>query len=435
MGAGTAGEDLPHVVIVGGGFGGLQVARDLRRAPVRITLIDRQNFHLFQPLLYQVATGGLAGADITSPLRRALKRQRNTTVLLGEVNDVDPEARTISVDGQPLRYDAAVIATGVVPDYFGHPEWESRAPGLKALADAHELRHRVLDAFERAEAEPDPEERARLLTFVVIGGGSTGVELAGAIGELAHRTLPGEFRRIDPRSSRIVLVEAGPAVLPGFSPPSRRRATRALERLGVEVQAGTRVADITAHGVTLDRDGASTLLPTATVAWAAGITGSGLGATVAARTRCQRDDRGRLRVEPDLSVAGFTDLFVIGDLAHVEVRGAAIPCVAPAAIQQGRHVARILRNRFTGIARGHRPFQYRDKGMLATIGRAAAVAEYRGFRVWGVPAWIAWVVIHLIYLVEFQNRILVMTQWVSQYLFSGRGARVLTAPPVRDPEG
>jgi NADH dehydrogenase len=425
------GDRRHHVVVIGGGFGGLQVARDLRRAPVRVTLIDRQNYHLFQPLLYQVATGALSGADITSPIRHALKRQANARVLLDEVQGVDPDAHTVALTTGTLDYDSLVVATGVVPDYVGHPEWAVRAPGLKALADADDIRHRVLGAFERAEAEPDPVRRAMLLTFVVVGGGSTGVELAGAIGELAHRTLPGEFRRADPRQSRVVLVEAGESVLPAFAPSQRRRAARSLQRLGVEVMTGTRVSGIAAEQIELTAGDGPVTLPTATVAWAAGITGSPLGGIVAAATSCPRDADARLIVQPDLTISGYPDLFVIGDLAHVEHRGAVIPCVAPAAIQQGRHVARTIQGRCTTPTRVPGPFRYRDKGMLATIGRASAVAEFHGLRFWGFPAWVAWLVIHLIYLIEFENRILVMTQWIGQYVFSGRGARTI-APP-REP--
>jgi NADH dehydrogenase len=419
------GEGQAHrVVIVGGGFAGLHVAHDLRRAPVAVSLIDRQHHHLFQPLLYQVATGALSGADITSPLRHALKRQHNARVILDEVRGIDTAERTVALRHDTIDYDTLVVASGVETHYFGHAEWSSLAPGLKALDDAHELRTRLLLAFELAELEPDPRVREALLTFVVVGGGSTGIELAGAIGELAHRTLPGEFRRIDPRTSRVILVEAGADVLPGFPAPLRARAVRSLARLGVEVRTGCRVVGLDGEGVTLATTANTERLPSRMVAWAAGVRGSHLGEAIATATGCALDGSGRVIVANDLTVPGFPDVFVIGDLAHVQVGDRPLPCVAPAAIQEGRHAARLIRDRLSGHPTS-RPFRYFDKGMLATIGRGAAVAEFRGLRFWGLPAWIAWLVIHLVYLIEFENRLLVMIQWFSQYLFHGRGARVI----------
>ena len=414
-----------RVVIIGGGFAGLQVAHDLRKSPVEITLIDRQHHHLFQPLLYQVATGALSGADITSPLRHALKRQHNARIVLDEVCDIDlPAHRVVLRDGGEEEYDTLVVASGVETHYFGQAGWAGLAPGLKTLDDAHRLRTRILLAFERAEVEKDSARRDALLTFVVVGGGSTGVELAGAIGELAHRTLPGEFRRIDPRTSRVILVEAGDGILAGFPPSLRRRAASSLSGLGVEIRTDTRVTAVDDMGLELLHDNTRERLASRTVAWAAGVRGSPLGEVLARRAGCALDDKGRVVVAPDLALPGHTEVFVIGDLAHTEVAGRPIPLVAPAAIQQGRHVARLVRKRLAGQD-ASAPFRYFDKGMLATIGRGAAVAAFRGFKFWGLPAWIAWLVIHLIYLIEFENRVLVMIQWFGQYLFHGRGARVI----------
>jgi len=413
------------VVIVGGGFGGLYTAQSLRRAPVEVTLVDRRNFHLFQPLLYQVATGGLPSADITSPLRRALRDQPNARVLLDEALRIDPARRRLILRHGELPYDTLVVAAGVANDYFGREDWAPVASGLKDLEDAERIRDRILGAFEAAEREADPVRRSALLTFVVVGGGATGVELAGAVGELAHKTLRGEFRVIDPRRSRVLLVEGAGRVLPSYSPRLSDRARVALQRLGVEVRTGTMVVGMDAEGIDLRCAGVTERLPARTVVWAAGVRGSPLGQVLADVTGCPLDPQGRVRVKPDLTLPGFPEVFVIGDLAHVEHRGEAIPCVAPAAIQEARYVSRRIRGRLEG--RGtEEPFRYFDKGSLATIGRAAAVAEFHGIRVWGFMAWLAWLVIHLIYLIEFENRIRVLIQWFGQYLRGSRGARIIT---------
>jgi NADH:quinone reductase (non-electrogenic) len=413
-----------RVVIVGGGFGGLYAAQRLRRAPVEVTVVDRRNFHLFQPLLYQVATGGLGTGDIASPLRAALKGQRNARVLLGEVRDVDAAARQLRLDGSVIPYDTLIVAAGVKSHYFGHDEWAPVAPSLKSVEDAVEIRSRVLRAFEAAEREPDPERRAAWLTFVIVGAGPTGVELAGALGELAHHTLRGEFQTFDPRDSRILLLDSASAVLSSFPPRLARHARDTLERLGIEVRTDCRVAGIDECGVEVVEHGWSLRLPARTVVWAAGVAGATLGARLAAATGCELDGLGRVKVNPDLSVDGRPEIFVIGDLAHVEHEGAPLPCVAPPAMQEGRYVARLIRARMAG--RKTAPFRYFDKGSLATIGRHAAVANFRGLQFWGGLAWLIWLVIHLFYLIEYENRLLVFIQWFNNYVTRHRGSRLIT---------
>jgi NADH dehydrogenase len=418
----------PRVLIVGGGFGGLYAARSLGRAPVAVTLVDRRNFHLFQPLLYQVATGVLSPGDIASPLRYALKRQRNARVVMGDVVGIDPAARRLALRDGDLEYDTLVIAAGVATDYFGRAEWERRAPGLKTIEDAVEIRRRVLFAFEAAEREPDAARRAALLTFVVVGGGPTGVELAGALAELAHRTLRGEFRAFDPRASRVILVEGGARLLPALPASLSERARRSLGRLGVETRLGALAVGIDGDGVDLDEGGRRDRLPARTVLWAAGVRGASLGAALRDATGCGLDHLGRVVVGEDLTVPGHADIFVIGDLAHVPFKGAPLPCIAQPAIQQGKYVAGLIRARLAGKTAG--PFRYFDKGSMATIGRSAAVAEFRGLRFWGFPAWVAWLVIHLIYLVEFENRVLVLVQWANSYLTHKRGSRLIAHGPL-----
>ncbi|MGE0160378.1 MAG: NAD(P)/FAD-dependent oxidoreductase [Gemmatimonadales bacterium] len=414
-----------RVVVVGGGFGGLHVAQRLRRAPVEITLVDRRNFHLFQPLLYQTATGGLSPGDITSPIRHALRKQRNVRVIMDEVIGLDPGNRAIVTTSGRLAYDTLVIAAGVGNHYFGHDEWREAAPGLKSVEDALDIRRRILSAFETAEKESDPQIRARLLTFIVIGGGATGVELAGAVAELARYTLQDEFRVVDPRSSRVVLVEGSEHVLPDFAPALSERASRALSRLGVEVRTGARACGIDAHGVDLEARGTRERIEAATVMWAAGVRASPLADTLRQATDCPVDHIGRIVVGPDMSVPGHPEIFVIGDMAHVEHRGRPIACVAPAAIQQGKFVARVIARRLAGKTPPP-AFRYFDKGSLATIGRSAAVGEFHGLRFWGFPAWLGWLFIHLIYLIEFENRLLVLIQWINMYVNRHRGARLIT---------
>lgn len=415
-------ERRPHVVIVGGGFAGLYCARALGRAPVRVTVIDRRNFHLFQPLLYQVATASLSPADIAGPIRSILRRRRNTQVWLGEVTAVDRASRRIRLaDGVSVEYDYLVLATGVTHDYFGHDEWAERAPGLKTVDDAIEMRRRFLLAFEEAEREGDPGVRRRRLTFVIVGAGPTGVELAGAMAEIARKVMPTDFRAIDTSVARILLLEGSDRVLPGYPPELSVRAREQLEALGVEVRTGAMVTDVRDDAVTV---GDSERIEAATVFWAAGVSASPLGAALGAET----DRTGRVIVAPDLSLPGDDRVFVAGDLARIDGPGGQpVPGVAPAAIQMGRHVARTIRRDLAG--RPRRDFRYRDKGDLATIGRAAAVARLGRMRISGLPAWLLWVAVHIFYLIGFRNRILVMLQWAWAYLTYQRGIRLITGSP------
>jgi NADH:quinone reductase (non-electrogenic) len=431
-----------RVVIVGGGFGGLQAALRLRRAPVQVTLVDRRNFHLFQPLTYQVATGALSPGEIAYPLRAIFKRNRNVRVLMAEVTDVDLEARELhlgSVGGVPapdrLGYDTLIVAGGSQYSYFGHEEWREHAAEVKSLESALAVRSRLLGAFEAAEAEPDPARRPAWLTFVVVGAGPTGVEMAGQIAELARDTLRHDFRVIDPRGARIVLVEAAERVLTTFPPSLSARAQRSLERLGVTVRTGRTVTGIDGDTVTLDAgDGGTEHISSRTVVWAAGVTASGLAGRLGERSGAERDRAGRIAVEADLTLPGHPEVFAIGDM--VRVRGAdgvvvVLPGVAPVAMQQGRYVATVVSERLRG--RETRPFSYRDKGNLATIGRAAAVADIKGLHLSGFLAWSTWLFVHLWYLVGFENRLLVVIRWAFSFSTHGRGAR-LVAPVPPDAE-
>ncbi|RMH18939.1 MAG: NAD(P)/FAD-dependent oxidoreductase [Acidobacteria bacterium] len=419
-----------RVVIVGGGFGGLCAARALRRAPVEVTLVDRRNHHLFQPLLYQVATGGLSPANIASPLRALLKRQRNARVLLAEVVDLDLEARQLALDGdERLAYDSLVVAAGAGKSYFGRREWQPLAPGLKSLEDATAIRRRLLLAFERAEREADEARRRRLLTFVVIGGGPTGVELAGAMAEVAFRTLPGELRRVRRGEARVILVEAGERLLPAFVPPLSAAAELGLERLGVDVRCGWPVADLSPGRLHLRsaEDGREAVLETANVFWAAGVAPSPLGRRLAEQSGARCDRAGRVIVGPDCSVPGRPEVFVVGDLAHfAHGLAAPLPGLAPVAMQQGRYVARRIRDRLR--RRSTPAFRYVDKGAMATIGRSLAVAEIGRFRFAGFFAWLTWLFVHLMYLTEFENRVLVLIQWGWNYVTRNRSARLITEP-------
>lgn len=402
---------MPRGVIVGGGFGGLYAAKSLARADVEITLIDRRNFHLFQPLLYQVATGGLSPADIASPLRAILKRQRNVRVLQAEVEDIDTDAREVVLADDRIAYDHLVVATGATHHYFGNDAWEEHAPGLKTVEDATAIRARLLRAFERAEREPETAE----LAFAIIGGGPTGVELAGALGELAHHTLPRDFRRARPERSRILLIEALDRVLTAYPESLSRRAEAALRSLGVEIMTGTRVTAIRDGEITLASDSGTTTLRTGAAVWAAGVKASPLGRCLGTAL----DKAGRVEVEPDLTVSGRPEIFVIGDLAAT-----GLPGTAPVAMQQGRYVARAIESRLSGAPAP--PFRYRDKGNLAVIGRAKAVALLGGFRFWGYPAWLLWLFVHLLYLVAFENRLIVFIQWAFSYFTRNRRARLIT---------
>ena len=414
---------LPHVVIIGGGFAGLYCARNLGRAPVRVTLVDARNFHLFQPLLYQVATASLSPADIAMPLRYVLRGQENTQVWLGTVTGIDPARRTVNLSGGgALHYDYLVLATGATHAYFGHDEWAERAPGLKTVDDATEIRRRFLFAFEAAEREGDPAARERLLTFAIVGAGPTGVELAGAMAEIARQVMPREFRSIDTKTARILLLEGGPRVLATYTEESSEKAQRQLEHLGVEVHTNALVTGITEESVIIgDHD-----IPAANVFWAAGVAASPLGAELGVPL----DRAGRVIVEEDCSVPGHPEILVLGDLAHVEQDGRQVPGVAPAAIQMGKNAARVLR---AAVAGEPRPaFRYRDKGNLATIGRARAVAEIAGAKLSGFVAWFVWAFVHILYLIGFRNRLVVMIEWAWSYLWFKRGIRLITGSPHID---
>lgn len=404
-----------HLVILGGGFGGLSAARAAARAPLRVTVIDRRNHHVFQPLLYQVATAALSAPDIAAPIRRILSRHPHTTVILAEATSVDVEGKRVILAGGEIAYDFLIVATGASHSYFGHEEWAPHAPGLKSLEDALEIRRRVLLAFEEAEREDDPESRQAWLTFVVVGAGPTGVELAGALAEIARHTLPGEFRRIDPRASRVVLLEGMDRVLPPYPADLSEKARRQLEGLGVEVRTKALVTHVDGLGVDLGPE----RLPARTVLWAAGVSASPLGLTLGAPL----DRAGRVKVEPGLTIPGRNDVFVIGDLAAFEQHGQPVPGVAPAAIQMGRHAVR-------NVVRGLRgepplPFLYVDKGSLATIGRKAGVAVLGRIKISGLPAWLAWLCVHIFFLIGFRNRFVVLFDWAWAYLTYQRSARLI----------
>jgi NADH dehydrogenase len=407
----------PHVVIIGGGFGGLNAAKALRQAPVRVTVVDRHNHHLFQPLLYQVATATLSPGDIASPIRWILRHARNTRVLLGDVRAVDlVKGRILLEDGSSIDYDYLIIATGTSHTYFGHDEWGPYAPGLKTLEDALAIRRRILIAFEQAERETDHARQQRLLTFVLVGGGPTGVELAGTLAEIARQTRA-EFRNIDTRITRIVLIEAGPAILPSFAPRLRDAARRSLSRLHVEVRENTRVTAVDAGGVMLGAEH----LEAGTVLWTAGVAAAPLTATLGV----PRDRAGRVVVEHDLSVPGHPDAFVIGDAAAShDAEGQQLPGVAQVAIQGGVHAAQTILQRMRGEA--SRPFVYHDRGSMAIIGRGSAIADIRGLRFSGPIAWLAWLFLHIFELIGFRNRLVVMIEWATAYCTRQRSVRLIT---------
>ena len=413
-----------RIVIVGGGFGGLYAAKGLARSQASVTLVDRRNFHLFQPLLYQVATGGLSPGEIASPLRHVL-HSRNTSVWLAEVTDIEVAAHKLILGDRQLPYDTLVLAAGAENFYFGHDKWEPVAPGLKSIEDATEMRRRILSAFEAAEMEPDTQKRRAWLTFVLIGGGPTGVELAGALSEIANDTLKHDFRSIDPRESQILLFEGGDRILAAFPPSLSEAAERSLIKLGVRPRTKAMATGIDADGVTVRIDGAEQRIASKTVLWAAGVKPSPLGAMLRARAGVQLDRAGRVIVEPDLSVPGHPEILVIGDMASLNGKdGQPLPGVAPVAMQQGRYVAKLIEKRLRGEK--PEPFRYWDKGNLATIGRKAAVADLGVVRFSGFFAWVAWLLIHLLYLVGFQNRFLVLSKWVYDYITRNRGARLIT---------
>ena len=408
----------PHVVIIGGGFGGLNAAKALRHAPVRVTVIDRHNHHLFQPLLYQVATATLSPGDIASPIRWILRHARNTRVLLGDVRAVDLAARRVTLeDGAVVAYDYLILATGTSHTYFGHEEWARYAPGLKTLEDALAIRRRILVAFEYAERETDAARQQRLLTFVLVGGGPTGVELAGTLAEIARQTRA-EFRDIDTSSTRIVLVEAGPTILPAFAPKLRDAARRSLQRLRVEVRENARVTGVDPDGVTL---GGAERLEAGTVLWTAGVAASPVTATLG----IERDRAGRVVVSRDLSVPGHPEAFVIGDAsAFIDAEGHPLPGVAQVAMQGGTHAARTIVRRLEGKA--SREFVYNDRGNMAIIGRGSAIADIRGLRFSGPLAWLAWLFLHIFELIGFRNRLVVMIEWAAAYVTLQRSVRLIT---------
>ncbi|HEX4074387.1 MAG TPA: NAD(P)/FAD-dependent oxidoreductase [Candidatus Acidoferrales bacterium] len=414
-----------RVVIIGGGFGGLSAVNELRKAPVDITLIDRSNYHLFQPLLYQVATGSLSPANIASPLRNVLKNQKNARVLLGEAVGLDPANRRIILSDGAVDYDTLVVATGASHQYFGHDEWEEFAPGLKTIDDATDMRRRILLAFEAAERETDPEKLRSWLTFVIVGGGPTGVELAGALGEIANDTLRGDFRNIDPTKARIILVEGTDRALPSYPPKLSAAAKRMLERLGVMVRTGSFVTGVSKDSVTVRMGDHSEEISTRTILWAAGVLASPLGRILEKEAGARLDKAGRVIVEPDMTVPGHPEIFVIGDLADFSHQGGkTLPGVAQPAIQEGRYVGRTIAARLRGETLP--PFHYWDKGNLATIGRGAAVADLNWLRLSGFPAWVLWIFIHLAYIIEFRNRLLVLVQWAWVYFTYDRSARLIT---------
>ena len=413
----SSNEPQPRVVIVGAGFGGLQAARALRNAPVQVTVIDRRNHHLFQPLLYQVATADLSPADISMPIRAALRGQRNTEVLLAEVTGVDVEGRRVLIGDRTVSYDYLVLATGAQHSYFGHDDWAPFAPGLKTTSDATAIRREILLAFEAAEIETSPEKRQALLTFVIVGGGPTGVELAGAIAGLARKTIVRDFCHIDSSTARILLVEASPRLLASFPETMARKAQRELERLGVEVKTGAAVEQVNVDSVVI----AGETVSTCCVLWAAGVKASPAGSWLGTAT----DRAGRACVEPDLTVPGHPEIFVIGDTASVTGNEKPLPAVAPVAMQQGRFVARVIRRRVAGVQEST-PFHYHNKGNLATVGRAYALADLGFIQLTGFIAWVTWLVVHIFYLIGFRNRLLVMIQWAWAYLTYQRGARLIT---------
>jgi NADH dehydrogenase len=412
-----ASSAVPHVVILGGGFGGLYAARALGGAPVRVTVVDRRNHHLFQPLLYQVASAALSPGDIASPIRWILRRQRNVEVLLADVVRIDPARRTVVLADGEIAYDYLIVATGATHAYFGHDEWRGPAPGLKTLEDALHIRRRVLLAFERAEREPDPVKRGALLTFVVIGGGPTGVEMAGALAEISRESLARDFRHFDPGSAHIVLVEAGANVLATFPEPLRKAARSDLERLGIDVRTGAAVTDVQPGRVSIG----GTVIAAETVLWAAGVAASPVGATLGVPV----DRAGRVFVNSDLTIPGHPEVFVIGDLASLKGEdGAPLPGVAQVAIQMGKHAARNIGRAVNGAP--STPFRYRNLGNMATIGRASAVADFGWLRLKGWIAWQAWLFVHIMNLIGFRNRLVVLVQWAWAYFSYQRAVRLIT---------
>jgi NADH:ubiquinone reductase (H+-translocating) len=429
--------DRKHrVVILGGGFGGLVAAQKLKRAPVEVTLIDRRNFHLFQPLLYQVATGSLSPGEIAAPLRGVLSGQKNARVLLGEAVDVEPDAkRVILRDGAAFEYDSLIVATGSQTSYYGNDSWREWAPSLKSVEEATAIRHKILYAFERAERSATEEEARAWLTFVIVGAGATGLELAGALAEIAQETLRHDFRAIRPEEARIILMEGAPRILGAFPEELSAKAEKLLTRLGVEVVKGVMVTKIDAGGVAFKRGESTESLAAKTVLWAGGVASTPFAKKLAERTKAETDRSGRINAQPNLTVPNYPDVFIVGDLAHaVDEKGKPLPGVAQVAIQGGAYAAKVIRARVEGKAEPA-AFHYFDKGELAVIGRAAAVANIFGLHLSGLPAWLIWLFVHLMYIVEFQNRVMVFIQWGFEYLTFSRGARLITGTAATDSLG
>jgi NADH dehydrogenase len=422
-----------RVLILGGGFAGLNAAQKLKRAPVEVTLLDRRNFHLFQPLMYQVATGSLSPGEIAAPLRGVLSRQANTQVLLGEAVDIDPDAkRVILRDGAALEYDSLIVATGSKTSYYGNEGWRAWAPSLKTVEEATAIRHKILYAFEWAERATTEAEAREWLTFVIVGGGATGLELAGALAEIANETLKHDFRRINPTEARIILMEGGDRVLASYPPDLSAKAEELVKKLGVEVSKGVMVTGIDANGVTYKKGETVERLVAKTVLWAGGVTMTSFGNKLAEQTHSETDRSGRIKVNPDLSIPTYPNIYVTGDLANVAGKdGKPLPGVAQVAIQGGAYAAKTIGKRLQGET-DIKPFEYFDKGDMAVIGRASAVANIFGFHVSGLPAWLIWLFIHLMYIVEFQNRVLVFIQWGFEYLTFSRGARLITGSADTD---
>ena len=427
-------ENKHRLVVVGGGFAGVALVQSLRKSDIEITLIDRRNYHLFQPLLYQVATGGLSPANISAPLREVFRKQKNCRTLMGEVTEIDAVQKWVAIGDQKIPFDSLAIAAGAMTSYFGNTAWEEHAVGLKTIEEATEIRSRVLWALERAEISNDPGEIQKLMTFVIVGGGPTGVEMAGAISELARLTLKGDFRSIDPTKVRIILIDGAERLLSAFHPSSSQRALQCLTRMGVDVWSKGRVKQVEKESLTIDRHGKMETLAAGTIVWAAGVKGAALGGKVASATGAAIDKSGRIPVLPDLTLPGHSEIFVIGDLASVALlknsgEKTFVPGVAPAAIQMGQYVGKVIQARL-GKNSAPPPFQYFDKGSMATIGRAAAVVEIPWPRIkfGGFFAWVAWLFVHVSFLVQFENRILVLLQWAGNYFTRNRSALLITHP-------
>jgi NADH dehydrogenase len=420
------GNNKPHhVVIIGGGFGGLYTAKNLKSTNVNVTLIDKRNFHLFQPLLYQVATGTLSPGDISSPLRSVFSKSKNTKVLLGEVNDIDPKAQQVIMGDEVVPYDTLIVATGANHSYFGKDNWQEFAPGLKTVEDAIEMRRRIFGAFEAAERETDPEKRSAYLTFVIVGGGPTGVELAGAIAELAYKTLKEDFRNIDTSETKILLLQGGDRILPHIAPELSEEAALALQKLGVVIHTNTRVTNIENHIVTFKRGGEVNEIPSQTILWAAGVKGSAMGQILAERTDVDCDHAGRVIVEPDLTIRGYKNIFVVGDLGNFSHQdGKPLAGVAPVAKQQGEYVAKLIKRRLKGHTLPQ--FHYNDVGSLAMIGQNLAVVDLGLIKLTGFLAWVFWLLVHIYFLIEFDTKLLVVFQWAWNYITRNRRSRLIT---------